>query len=162
MKEDCLEEVTVTVFPPMAGIGIIEEEPVIEEDESCGDASLTVVTLDSSPDTDSVVVSFDSKDPMARINRMLSEARETFGDSICIRVASYDTQEDTDDAIEWLNSALRGSGNNTILNAQSFSMFIGSSAPIISINNRLSFVGTVPTKDLLLGRISSVIKRSKS
>ncbi len=162
MKEDCLEEVTVTVFPPIAGIGIIEEDPVIEEDESCGDASLTVVTLDSLPDANSVVVSFDSKDPMARINRMLSEAKETFGDSICIRVASYDTQEDTDDAIEWLNSALRGSGDNAVLNDQSFSMFIGSSAPIISINNRLSFVGTVPTKDLFFGRISSIIKRSNS
>ncbi|MFX1602208.1 MAG: hypothetical protein ACFFCK_01900 [Promethearchaeota archaeon] len=156
-----MEEVTVTVFPPMAGIGIIEEEPIIEEDESCGDASLTVVTLDSSPDADSVVVSFDSKDPMARINRMLSEAKETFGESICIRVARYDTQENTDDAIEWLNSALRGSGDNTVLNDQSFSMFIGSSAPIISVNNRLSFVGTVPTKDLLFSRISSVIKRFK-
>ncbi|MFX1416121.1 MAG: hypothetical protein ACFFC0_04875 [Promethearchaeota archaeon] len=156
-----MEEVTVTVFPPMAGIGIIEDEPVIEEDESCGDASLTVVTLDSSPYADSVVVSFDSKDPMARINRMLSEAKETFGDSICIRVASYDAKEDKEDAIEWLNSALRGSGDNTVLNDQSFSMFIGSSAPIISINNRLSFVGTVPTKDLLFGRISSTIKRSK-
>ncbi|MFQ5833327.1 MAG: hypothetical protein ACE5H4_11530 [Candidatus Thorarchaeota archaeon] len=162
MREESVEEVTVTVFPPMPGIGIVEDEPVIEDDESCGDASLTVLTIDPSADSESAVVSFDSKDPIVRINQMLSEAKETHGDSLCIRVADYDTSESLDDAIEWLNSALRGSGDNTVLDSQSFSMFIGSSAPIITINNRLSFVGTVPTKDLLLGRISAALRSVRS
>lgn len=162
MNEEYVEEVTVTVFPPMPGIGIIEDEPVIEDDESCGDASLTVLAIDPSADSESVVVSFDSKDPILRINQMLSEAKETHGDSLCIRVADYDTPESLNDAIEWLNSALRGSGDNTVLDSQSFSMFIATSAPIITINNRLSFVGTVPTKDSLVGRISAALRAVRS
>ena len=68
------------------------------------------------------------------------------------------SQETIDDAILWLNAALRGSGDNTVLDNHSFSSFVGASAPILTINNRLSFVGTIPTQIQLISRIAATIR----
>ncbi|MFX0107419.1 MAG: hypothetical protein ACFE7R_03980 [Candidatus Hodarchaeota archaeon] len=156
MKEDCIEDVTITVFPAMPGIGIIEEDPV-STDDACGDPSPTSVSTDSSEE-DTVVITLGSKDPMEKINQLLRDAKSKYGGSICIRVAKYGTKEQLEDSIEWLNSALRGSGDNTVMDAQKFSSFIGASAPIITINNRLSFVGSVPNKPQFLSRIGAALR----
>ncbi|MFX1482065.1 MAG: hypothetical protein ACFFCP_02645 [Promethearchaeota archaeon] len=158
--EDCIERVTITVFPPMPGIGIIETDPVVEDEDACGDTTIPPPSL-SPVDANVVVVELKTKDPMVRISQLLEKAQMRFGESICIRTARYDTKEHLDDAIEWLNSALRGSGNNTVLDEPSFSTFIGSSSPILAINNRLSFVGMVPNESQFLTRISASIRMAE-
>jgi hypothetical protein len=141
--DECLDEVIITVFPPMPGIGIIEEEPVAEEEKACGDLT-PVVTA--------------SKVQQTPTRELLQKAEERFGDSVCIRIAKYETRAQIDEAIEWLNAALRGSGDNTVLDAQGFSTFIGSSAPILAVNNRLSFVGTIPNENQFLTRIGATFR----
>ncbi len=155
MKDDeCIEKVTITVFPPMSGIGIVEADPVVKDEDACGDTSAQVVT----PQTQTVVVKLESNDPMEKISQLLERAQVRFGENICIRWASYENDEKVDDAKEWLNAALRGSGDSTVLDNQGFSAFIGASAPIISINNRLSFVGMVPNENQFLTRIAATIR----
>jgi hypothetical protein len=155
--EDCIEKVTITVFPPMPGIGIIEGDPVIEDEDACGDT--TTSSGPTSPaDANVVVVKLKSDDPMVKISQLLEKAQMKYGESICIRTAKYDTKEDLDEAIEWLNASLRGSGDNTVLNEPSFSTFIGSSAPILSVSNRLSFVGMIPNENQFLTRIGAAIR----
>ena len=155
--DDCIEKVTITVFPPMAGIGIIEADPVVEDEDSCGDSSAPVVTADVSK-ADTVVIKLVSDNPLEKISQLLEEAQVKFGESICIRWASYDSKEKIDDANDMLNAALRGSGDTTVLDDSGFSAFIGASAPIVSINNRLSFVGMVPNESQFLSRISATIR----
>lgn len=153
--EDCIEKVTIIVFPPMAGIGIIEGDPVVEDSEACGDA----VSIPINPvETNVVVVKLKSDDTMMKINQLLAKAQMKYGESICIRIAKYDSEENLIEAIQWLNAALRGSGNNTILDKTSFSSFIGTSAPIVSLNNRLSFVGLIPNESQFLSRIGATIR----
>ena len=160
MKDDeCLEEVIITVFPPMPGIGIVEQEPVIDENESCGDSTPPVIQPASNEDTR--VFTLKTNDPMLKINKLLDQAREKFGDNICIRIASYNSKKETEEAIEWLNAALRGSGDQTVLDDQGFSTFIGSSAPVLSVNNRLSFVGMIPNPAQFLTRISAAMRLVK-
>jgi len=160
MKDDeCIEEVVITVFPPMLGIGIVEQEPVIDEDEACGESSTVVIQPPS--DENTRVFSLQTKDPMKRINKLLESAKEKFGDSICIRIASYDSREKIDEAIEWLNASLRGSGDKTVLDEHGFATFIGSSAPILAVNNRLSFVGMIPNPPQFLTRVSAALKLAK-
>ncbi|MFW9964851.1 MAG: hypothetical protein ACFFCX_14880 [Candidatus Sifarchaeia archaeon] len=155
MKDDeCIEKVTITVFPPMTGIGIIEADPVVKDEDACGESPAPVVT----PQADSIVVKLVSSDPMEKISQLLERAQVKFGESICIRWASYENKEKVDDAKEWLNAALRGSGDSTVLDEQGFSAFIGASAPIIAINNRLSFVGMVPNENQFITRISAIIR----
>ena len=81
-----------------------------------------------------------------------------YGDTICIRTAKYDTKENLANAIEWLNAALRGSGDNTVLDEPSFSTFIGASAPILSVSNRLSFVGMIPNESQFLSRVGASLR----
>jgi uncharacterized protein YbaA (DUF1428 family) len=158
MKDDeCIEKVTITVFPPISGIGIIEADPVVEDEDSCGDSSAPDVTSDVSK-ADTLVIKLVSDDPLEKIGQLLEKAQIKFGESICIRWASYESKEKIDDAKEMLNAALRGSGDTTVLDDSGFSAFIGASAPIISINNRLSFVGMVPNESQFITRISATIR----
>ena len=158
MKDDeCIEKVTITVFPPMSGIGIVEADPVVEDEDACGDSSTSGVSMDVSK-ADTVVVKLASDDPMEKISLLLEQAQVKFGESICIRWAGYDNKEKVDDAKEWLNAALRGSGDTTVLDDQGFSAFIGASAPIVSINNRLSFVGMIPNESQFISRIAATIR----
>ncbi|MFX1561284.1 MAG: hypothetical protein ACFFBL_11910 [Promethearchaeota archaeon] len=158
MKDDeCIEKVTITVFPPMSGIGIVEADPVVEDEDACGDSSTSGVSVDMSK-AETVVVKLTSDDPMEKISSLLEKAQVKYGESICIRWASYDKKEKLDDAKEWLNAALRGSGDTTVLDDQGFSTFIGASAPILSINNRISFVGMVPNESQFLSRIGATIR----
>ncbi|MFW9888800.1 MAG: hypothetical protein ACFFER_11480 [Candidatus Thorarchaeota archaeon] len=160
MKEECLDEVVITVFPPIPGIGVVEEDPVVEED-ACGDPTPLVTVPRESIDADTVVISLAPKDPTDKITEMLRKVKEKFGDSVCLRYAKYDTKEDSEEARSWLNAALRGSGDNTVLDRQKFTMFIGSTAPIISINNRLSFLGTTPTLPQLISRVSAALRMAE-
>ncbi len=160
MKEDCIDEVTITVFPPIPGIGMIEEDPKIEED-ACGDSTPHVPVPSEKVDEDTVVISLAPKNPTDKISEMMQKVKEKFGESVCLRYAKYDTKEDSEEARTWLNAALRGSGDNTVLDNQKFTMFIGSTAPIISINNRLSFVGTTPTLPQLMSRVSAALRMAE-
>jgi hypothetical protein len=160
MKEECFDEVTITVFPPIPGIGLIEEDPVVEED-ACGDSTPPVPAPGVTTEEDTVVISLAPKNPNDKITEMLEKVKEKFGESVCLRYAKYDTQEASEEAMTWLNAALRGSGDNTVLDHQKFSMFIGSTAPIISINNRLSFVGTTPTLPQLMSRVSAALRMAE-
>ncbi len=160
MKEECLDEVTITVFPPIPGIGVIEEDPVVEDD-ACGDPTPPVPAPSEKVDDDTLVISLAPKDPTDKITAMLQKVKDKFGESVCLRYAKYDTNEDSEEARSWLNAALRGSGDNTVLDHQKFSMFIGSTAPIISINNRLSFVGTTPTLPQLMSRVSAALRMAE-
>ncbi|MFW9793462.1 MAG: hypothetical protein ACFFEE_04095 [Candidatus Thorarchaeota archaeon] len=155
--EECIEKVTITVFPPMAGVGIIEGDPIVEDEDACGDSTVTS-GVPSPADTNVVVVKLASDDPMEKISLLLEKAQIRFGDSICIRTAKYESKEQLGNAIEWLNAALRGSGDNTVLDEPSFSTFIGASAPILSVNNRLSFVGMIPNENQFLTRISAALR----
>ena len=158
MKDDeCIEKVTITVFPPMSGIGIVEADPVVEDEDACGDSSTSGVSVDASK-ADTIVVKLVSDNPMEKISQLLEKAQVKFGESICIRWANYDSKEKLEDAKGWLNAALRSSGDTTVLDDQGFSTFIGASAPVMSINNRLSFVGMVPNENQFLTRISSTIR----
>jgi len=158
MKDDeCIEKVTITVFPPMSGIGIVEADPVVEDEDACGDSSTSGVAVDVSK-ADTVVVKLASDDPMKKISQLLEKAQVKFGDSICIRWANYEDEEKLEDAKSWLNEALRGSGDTTVLDDQGFSTFIGASAPILSINNRLSFVGMIPNESQFITRISASMR----
>lgn len=161
MKEDCIDEVTITVFPPIPGIGMIEEDPVVEED-ACGDSNPPVLAPSEKVDEDTIVISLAPKNPTDRISEMLQKVKEKFGESVCLRYAKYETKEDSEEARTWLNAALRGSGDNTVLDHQKFTMFIGSTAPIISINNRLSFVGTTPTLPQLMSRVSAALRMAEA
>lgn len=160
MKEECLDEVIITVFPPIPGIGIVEEDPVVEED-ACGDSTPPVPAHGESIDDDTVVISLAPKNPTSKVTEMLQKVKEKFGDSVCLRYAKYDTTENSEEARSWLNAALRGSGDNTVLDHQKFTMFIGSTAPIISISNRLSFVGTIPTLPQLTSRVSAALRMAE-
>jgi hypothetical protein len=158
MKDDeCIEKVTITVFPPMSGIGILDADPIVEDEDACGETSTPSFTVESSQ-ADTVVVKLAFEDPMEKISHILEQAQIKFGESICIRWANYDDEEKLNDAKEWLNAALRGSDQKAVLDDQRFSAFIGTSAPILSINNRLSFVGMVPTEQQLISRISATIR----
>ncbi|MFW9786929.1 MAG: hypothetical protein ACFFE2_11930 [Candidatus Thorarchaeota archaeon] len=158
MKDDeCIEKVTITVFPPMTGIGIVEADPIVEDEDACGDSSTSGVAVDVSK-ADTVVVKLVSDNPMEKISNLLEKAQVKYGDSICIRWAKYDTKEQLSEAREWLNAALRGSGDTTNLDSPGFSAFIGASAPIVSINNRLSFVGMVPNESQFMSRIGATIR----
>ncbi|MFW9843458.1 MAG: hypothetical protein ACFFEV_02660 [Candidatus Thorarchaeota archaeon] len=156
-EEECIEKVTITVFPPMEGVGIIEGDPVIEDEDACGDTPTSSIAVNPA-DANVVVVKLKSDDPMVKISQLLEKAQMKYGETICIRTARYDSEEHLTDAIGWLNAALRGSGNNTVLDAASFSTFIGASAPILSVNNRLSFVGMIPNEGQFLTRIGAAIR----
>ncbi|TFH05902.1 MAG: hypothetical protein E4H14_11815 [Candidatus Thorarchaeota archaeon] len=154
--EDCIEKVTITVFPPMEGIGIIEGDLVIEDEAACGETVSSEII--NPAEAKVVVVKLKSNDPMMKISQLLEKAQTKYGEDICIRIAKYDSEENLAEAMQWLNTSLRGSGNNTVLDEQSFSAFIGTSAPILSLNNRLSFVGIIPNESQLLSRIGAVIR----
>jgi hypothetical protein len=156
MKGECIEEVTITVFPPMEGIGIANEVAIVEED-ACGESTSADLNIDSSEEG-TPVITLGPKSLMKRINKALEAAKETYGDGICIRRADYSSEEGIGDSIEWINAALRGSGNTAVLDEQKFSEFIGTSAPIITVNNRLAFVGVVPTIPQFLSRIGAAIR----
>ncbi len=157
-EEECIEKVTIIVFPPMEGIGIIEGDPPIMEDEDvCGDPR-EAAEMSISTEADVKIVKLNKDDPMIKISQVLEKAQMKYGESICIRTANYGSKEGLVDAIEWLNAALRGSGNNTVLTETSFSSFLGTSAPIIALNNRLSFVGIVPNESQLLARIGATMR----
>ncbi len=153
--EECLEEVTITVFPPIPGIGIIEEEPVVEDEDSCGDSSITQITPRITSSSEQVRMRISVNDPIVRINQLLEKAKEKYGERICIRVADYDN---IDEAVEWLNAALRGSGQPAHLDNNAASAFIGTSAPIIAINNRLSFVGMIPNEAQFFSRLKASLR----
>jgi len=155
--EDCIEKVTITVFPPMEGVGIIEGDPVIEDEDACGDTTVSSETINP-VDANVVVMKLKSDDPMMKISQLLEKAQMKYGKIICVRTARYDSEEHMADAIEWLNAALRGTGNNTVLDEPSFSAFISTSSPIISLNNRLSFVGMIPNESQFLLRIGAAIR----
>jgi len=155
--EDCIEKVTITVFPPMPGVGIVEGDPVVEDEDACGDTAVSTEPMNPA-DANVVVVKLKSDDPMMKISQLLEKAQMKFGESICIRTAKYDTKENLSDAIGWLNAALRGSGDNTVLDEPSFSTFIGASAPIVSVSNRLSFVGMIPNESQFLSRVGAAIR----
>ena len=157
-EEECIQKVTITVFPPMEGIGIVEgDPPIIEDEDVCGDP-MEEAEMSIPPDADVVVMKLNNNDPMVKISQLLEKAQMKFGEDICIRTANYSTREGLSEAIEWLNAALRGSGNNTVLTDASFSSFIGTSAPIIALNNRLSFVGIIPNESQLIARIGATIR----
>lgn len=139
---------------------MIEEDPVVEED-ACGDSIPPVPAPSEKVDEDTVVISLAPKNPTDRISEMLQKVKEKFGESVCLRYAKYEAKEDSEEARTWLNAALRGSGDNTVLDHQKFTMFIGSTAPIISINNRLSFVGTTPTLPQLMSRVSAALRMAE-
>jgi hypothetical protein len=141
----------------MEGIGIIEGDPVIEDEDACGDSTTSSIAVNPA-DANVVVVKLKNDDPMVKISQLLEKAQMKFGETICIRTARYDAEEHMTDAIGWLNAALRGSGNNTVLDEASFSTFIGASAPIISVNNRLSFVGMIPNEGQFLTRIGAAMR----
>lgn len=109
-------------------------------------------------DADVVVMKLNDNKTMAKISQLLEKAQMKYGENICIRTANYGTKESLSDAIEWLNAALRGSGNNTVLTEASFSSFLGTSAPIITLNNRLSFIGMVPNESQFLTRIGATMR----
>ncbi|MGY5865899.1 MAG: hypothetical protein RTV41_14950 [Candidatus Thorarchaeota archaeon] len=155
--EDCIEKVTITVFPPMPGIGIVEGNPIIEDEDACGDSTVSSEAINPA-DANVVVVKLKSDDPMMKISQLLEKAQMKYGESICIRTAKYDNKENLGDAIEWLNAALRGSGDNTVLDEPSFSTFIGASAPILSVSNRLSFVGMIPNESQFLSRVGASLR----
>ncbi|MGY5881960.1 MAG: hypothetical protein RTV31_17065 [Candidatus Thorarchaeota archaeon] len=155
--EECIEKVTITVFPPMEGIGIIEGDPIIEGADACGDTTVSSDPINPA-DANVVVVKLKSDDPMMKISQLLEKAQMKYGETICIRTAKYDSKEHLVESIAWLNAALRGSGNNTVLDEPGFSTFIGSSAPVLSVSNRLSFVGMIPTESQFLMRIGAVIR----
>ena len=156
-EEECIERVTITVFPPMEGIGIIEgDPPIIEDEDVCGDP-MEAAEMSIPADADVVVMKL-GDNSMVKISQLLEKAQMKYGENICIRTANYSTKDSLSEAIEWLNAALRGSGNNTVLTEASFSSFIGTSAPIITLNNRLSFVGIVPNESQLLARIGATIR----
>jgi len=157
-EEECIEKVTITVFPPMEGIGIIESDPpIIEDEDVCGDP-MDAAEMSIAADADVVVMKLNDDNPMVKISQVLEKAQMKYGENICIRTANYSTKESLSDAVEWLNAALRGSGNNTVLTEASFASFIGTSAPIITLNNRLSFVGIVPNESQLLLRIGATMR----
>ena len=157
-EEECIEKVTITIFPSMEGIGIIEgDPPIIEGEDVCGEP-MEATELSVPADADVVVMKLNNDKTMVKISQLLEKAQMKYGENICIRTANYSTKESLSDAIEWLNAALRGSGNNTVLTEASFSSFIGTSAPIITLNNRLSFVGMVPNESQLLSRIGATMK----
>jgi hypothetical protein len=156
-EDDCIEKITITVFPLMPGIGIVEEEPILENENSCGDSSITQIQPPVT-NPEEVVMKLATKDPMEKIHQLLKEVQSKYGNEVCIQIASYESKEDTKQAREWLQAALRGSGDNSILDEHAFSSFIGSSAPIISINNRLSFVGIVPNKSQFESRLRRMWK----
>ncbi|MGY5860258.1 MAG: hypothetical protein RTU63_12890 [Candidatus Thorarchaeota archaeon] len=156
-EEECIEKVTITVFPPMEGVGIIEGDPVVEDEDACGDTTVSSEPINPA-EANVVVVKFKNKDPMMKISQLLEKAQMKYGENICIRNANYDSEEHRADAMKWLNAAMRGSGNNTVLDEASFSSFIGASAPIISLSNRLSFVGIIPSESQFLSRIGAVIR----
>jgi hypothetical protein len=145
----------------MPGIGIVEGDPVIEDEDACGDTTVSSEAVNPA-EANVVVVKLKSDDPMMKISQLLEKAQIKYGESICIRTAKYDTKENIDDAIEWLNAALRGSGDNTVLDEQGFSTFLGTSAPILSVNNRLSFVGMIPNENQFLTRIGASIRLSEN
>lgn len=153
---DCIEKVTITVFPPMEGIGIIEGDSAIEDEDVCGDIVASAAI--NPEDANVVVVKLKSDDPMMKISQLLEKAQMKYGETICIRTAKYNSEEHQTEAIEWLNAALRGSGDNIVLDEQGFSTFIGTSAPIISVSNRLSFVGIIPNESQFLTRIGAAIR----
>ncbi|TFG27050.1 hypothetical protein EU528_13495, partial [Candidatus Thorarchaeota archaeon] len=150
-EEECIEKVTITVFPPMEGIGIIEGDPVIEDEAACGETVPSEIITPAEAKV--VVVKLKSNDPMMKISQLLEKVQMKYGEKICIRTANYASEETLAEAIQSLNAALRGSGNNSVLDESSFSTFIGTSAPIISVNNRLSFVGIIPNEGQILARV---------
>lgn len=158
-EEECIEKVTITVFPPMEGVGIIEGDPLIEDEDTCGDTSVSSKAINPS-NANVVVVKLKSNDPMIKISILLEKAQLKYGEHICIRTAKYDTEEHLKDAIVWLNAALRGSGDHTVLDEPAFSTFIGTSAPILSVSNQLSFVGIIPNENQFLTRIGAAIRNA--
>ncbi len=159
--EECLEEVTIIVFPPLPGVGIVEEDPIYIEEEACGDSASSQFSTPPSDSSDEIVIQLGISNPMQKINQLLDRAKDKYQDSICVKIASYETKEEMEEAREWLNAALRGSGNPNVLDQQAFSAFLGSSAPIFSINNRLSFVGLLPNESQLLARIGASLRIAK-
>jgi hypothetical protein len=158
-QEECKEKIMITIFPPIPGIGINEVEPVVENSDACGeDFSPMQVSVDTG--SDSIVVSLGTKNPMEKISQLVEQAQMRFGGQICVRWASYNSQKEIQDAILWLNIALRGSGNSTALDEPGFSRFLGASAPVISINSRLSFIGNIPTESQFLARIKASLRTS--
>ncbi len=158
-EEECEEKVVITIFPPMSGVGIQELDPIVETADTCGDDfSPNLVSTDIDPD--SVIVTLNTQNPMEKISQLIEQAQMKYGEQICIRWANYNSPDATQDAIMWLNAALRGSGNTSVLDELDFSRFIGASAPVISINNRLSFVGIVPTDSQFLARVKASLRTS--
>ena len=155
--EECIEKVIITVFPLMEGVGIIEGDPVIEDKDACGDTTTSSEPINPA-DANVVVVKLKSDNPMMKISQLLENAQMKYGGNICIRTAKYDSEEHLTDAIGWLNAALRGSGNNMVLDEAGFSTFIGASAPIISVSNRISFVGMIPNESQFLSRIGAALR----
>jgi hypothetical protein len=158
-EHECREKIIITIFPPMPGIGIQEIDPILESEGTCGDDfAPNLVTTDI--DTESVIVTLDTKNPMGKISQLAEQAQMAFGEQICVRWANYNSQEGIHDAVEWLNLALRGSGDSSVLDEPGFSRFIGASAPVISINSKLSFVGNIPTESQFLARIKAALTTS--
>jgi hypothetical protein len=90
---------------------------------------------------------------MARVDAL----KQFFGDTLEPQVASYSSNASIYEAIDRLNSALIASGKNFLVSPSNFYTFIGTIAPLVTIDGRIAFTRRVPEWDQLRAAVEEAL-----
>jgi len=145
-----MKKIKVTVFTTTSsehGLHVGEVGPVDPDDEDCADGSC-----------DSAAGPVGTLDQSAQLKKNLDEVKNQLGESVRIEVLDYEDQSRFLAGMDILNQALEFAGTEPIATPEKFAMFVNASAPLIVVNNRIAFTGTVPPSFQIISRVKAALR----
>lgn len=142
-----MKKINVTVFTNTSsehGLHVGEVGPVDPDDEDCADGSC-----------DSAAGPVDQS---TQLKKCLDEVKNKLGESVRIEVLDYEDPSSFQAGMDILNQVLEFAGTEPIATPEKFTMFVNSSAPLIVVNNRIAFTGTVPPSFQIISRVKAALR----
>jgi len=96
----------------------------------------------------------EGKDPNEVLLQRAKEIEGVFGENVNVEIANYSTTADIFKAIDRFNNVLSNSGKKFFVTPGNFYTFVASVTPMITINGKIVFTKTIPTKEELIGKIT--------
>ncbi|MDF1539381.1 MAG: hypothetical protein P1Q69_10820 [Candidatus Thorarchaeota archaeon] len=141
-----MKTIKVTVFTTTSiehGLFVGDDGPVVPSDEETSDPNIgPVIKLDKG----------------YQLTKCLDEVKNQLGESVRIEVLDYKDPSRFQAGMEILNRALETAGTEPITTPEKFTMFVNSSAPLIVVNNRIAFTGTVPPSFQVVSRVKAALR----
>lgn len=100
----------------------------------------------------------EGQDPNEILLQRSKEVEEAFGENVDIKFANYSTTTEIFKAIDKFNNALSNSGKKFFVTPGNFYTFVASVTPMITINGKIAFTKTIPTKEEIISKITGYSK----